>query len=196
MTVTCPVCGAADRIQKVSAVVAAGTTSGEFAGPSVGVTRREGRWGGIATYTTLRGSSATYLAGCLRPPARPGISRIYQDSTAFWTAVVFSLLAFGLLLYAGVAVRGALGWGMAIVAGGGMLLLVPAVLARESRTRAYELQLASWKRAMERWDRLYYCHRDDVVFEPGGRPFGPHELDYRLREGQTEALRPETEETA
>ena len=24
-----------------------------------------------------------------------------------------------------------------------------------------------WKKAMERWDRLYYCGRDDCVFIPG-----------------------------
>ncbi|MCE5206746.1 MAG: hypothetical protein LLG42_00365 [Chloroflexi bacterium] len=29
-----------------------------------------------------------------------------------------------------------------------------------------EKEMAAWQKSMEKWDRLYYCQRDDCVFDP------------------------------
>ncbi len=40
--------------------------------------------------------------------------------------------------------------------------------AREREQREIEReQVAHWNHAMERWNRLYYCSRDDIVYIPG-----------------------------
>ncbi len=45
--------------------------------------------------------------------------------------------------------------------------------------RRQELQLKAdeevnrWQRAMERWNRLYYCERDDCIFLPGSDTYAP-----------------------
>jgi hypothetical protein len=51
-----------------------------------------------------------------------------------------------------------------------MLLAQPSQeqkLAYQEQLRIHEQHLAKWKRASERWEQMYYCYRDDVVFIPG-----------------------------
>jgi hypothetical protein len=37
----------------------------------------------------------------------------------------------------------------------------------------YAIEKPRWDRAVHRWERLYYCARDDGVFIPGETPFIP-----------------------
>jgi len=153
----------------------------------VGVARTGGRLGGIATYTSLRSSSVTYLARCLAPPPGPRVSRIYEIAVLFWGAFAFCLCAFGGLLYTGTVIEGRLGTAMVTAGAAGLILAVVAFVARDRRLRSHELDLAEWNRAMKHWDRLYYCHRAAIVFEPDGvATFPPRELRERLagREGE------------
>ena len=47
-----------------------------------------------------------------------------------------------------------------------------SLVARRNRNttsqwqEASEQQISKWQKAMDRWDALYYCHRDDCVFIP------------------------------
>lgn len=52
---------------------------------------------------------------------------------------------------------------------------------REKNRVAYELPL--WQKAMSKWDTLYYCRRDDLVFDPGNHSsFSPEKIiDYCFR---------------
>jgi hypothetical protein len=34
------------------------------------------------------------------------------------------------------------------------------------KERAYALEKIAWEKAMNRWDRLYFCHRDGIIFDP------------------------------
>lgn len=45
----------------------------------------------------------------------------------------------------------------------------PKMGKRQREAAGYAQELAEWERAMQRWNALYYCYRDDVVFglEPG-----------------------------
>lgn len=37
----------------------------------------------------------------------------------------------------------------------------------ERETEKYAKDMAGWEKARQRWDTMYYCYRDDVVFVPG-----------------------------
>jgi hypothetical protein len=42
----------------------------------------------------------------------------------------------------------------------------------------YEVDISAWKAAKERWNKMYYCHRDDVIFIPGENSLGtPEQLE-------------------
>ena len=43
----------------------------------------------------------------------------------------------------------------------------------KSKRLQFPVEQARWERAMRRWERLYYCVRDDGVFTPGETPFMP-----------------------
>jgi len=62
MFTICPVCKKDDVIQKVSAVVTSGQSSGSFSGPSGGIAYVGGKWGAVSGYTTLSGRTVSELA--------------------------------------------------------------------------------------------------------------------------------------
>jgi DNA-directed RNA polymerase subunit M/transcription elongation factor TFIIS len=42
----------------------------------------------------------------------------------------------------------------------------------------YDAEFSAWKAAKERWNKMYYCHRDDVIFIPGENVLGtPEQLE-------------------
>ncbi len=48
----------------------------------------------------------------------------------------------------------------------GFVLLLIADRYRKSRGETrYALEKPAWDMAMQRWNRLYYCHRDGIVFD-------------------------------
>lgn len=48
-----------------------------------------------------------------------------------------------------------------------------------------EKTLSSWYRANNRWQKLYFCHRDDIVFIPGEGPFSSTEkMNEYLTQGE------------
>ena len=71
MPIVCPIDSKDDAIQKVSALVSAGKSTGSFSGPSGGLTRTGEGWGSTVGYTTLRGGTITDLAKMLTPPRKP-----------------------------------------------------------------------------------------------------------------------------
>jgi hypothetical protein len=57
------------------------------------------------------------------------------------------------------------GIGVSILVGAGLITLL--------MRRGIASQIAHWKMAKTRWDRLYYCARDDGVFDPDEGIFIP-----------------------
>jgi ribosomal protein L7/L12 len=39
----------------------------------------------------------------------------------------------------------------------------------DTRNREYNVSMAAWEKATKRVENMYYCQRDDVVFNPGGK---------------------------
>ncbi|MDY7076737.1 MAG: hypothetical protein SXV54_07395 [Chloroflexota bacterium] len=153
-SVVCPVCNKDQFVQKVSAVVSAGTVSGTFSGPSGGTIRSGNQSGTYGGYTSLSGTTASDLVLLLEAPKEPKMPRVMSKMDfLLWIALVVggAFLTFGLSL-----IVGFLCW-----------LLVDIVIGDKEEERAkYAQKKAQWETARERWSRLYYCHRDGIVFDP------------------------------
>jgi hypothetical protein len=188
----CPVCGKNDAIQKVSGVVASGQASGTFSGPSGGVVNVDGKWGAKGGYTTLSGSTVSNLAALLSPPPAPRKWPFGFFGTVLtvliWYFVVLPLVGGSIVfLIAAVVnlINNGLGWPTALAGvlvcllslGVGILIIRWYVKKfREARAN-HPLTRAAWESAIQRWERSYYCNRDDVVFDPDtGRTCQPQGL--------------------
>ncbi len=43
----------------------------------------------------------------------------------------------------------------------------------DQQTAEYPKRVAAWEAAMQEWNSLYYCYRDDIVFGPGSEDHAP-----------------------
>jgi hypothetical protein len=188
MPILCPVCGKDDATQKLSAIVSSGQASGTFSGPSAGVIRVGGKWGATGTYTTLSGSTATELARKLSPPPEPrkpsglgcwlyvGLFGSAVGALSVGSVLVVNLsdesapyMLFALLFYLSI-------------------LVITVVMHNTKKSRqiaTYTLEKPAWDAAMKRYKSLYYCFRDDVVFDPQtGETCAPESLNKFLYSGR------------
>ena len=143
----CPSCHQIDQVQKVSAIVSGGTIQG------ISST-------GASVYT------ASTLAQRLSLPTAPSVVRTGGCST------ILLILSGGLgIILLGIASSTSRGvpyyqsnWNIAI----GVLVFAAIVLIyRLAVTRSGaqdEKALAKWSQMRARWDKLYYCHRCDVIY--------------------------------
>ncbi len=167
--ILCPVCGKDDAIQKVSAIVASGRASGTLSGPSGGAAYVGGKWGITSGYTTLSGGITTELARKLSPPPQP--RAVSLGAVILLIVLGGSCLFWGLSLLSDIPEMA--GW--FILAG---VLLIPIAIAayQSGRARVAE-QGPAWEKSMQKWSRLYYCFRDDLVFDPStGKTCQPESL--------------------
>jgi len=169
MSALCPVCRKDDAIQRLSAVVSSGRASGTFSGPSVGVAHVDGKWDATGGYTALSGATATDLARKLSPPSKPD----KPSGLGCWLYVLVGFFGFGAFVaffnwvgetrYRGEHITLLMSLvSLAIVA-----LILVGDMNKKSRARAkYAEEKPAWDAAMKRYERLYFCFRDDVVFDP------------------------------
>lgn len=158
---TCPVCNKEDSIQRLSAIVASGTSSGTFSGPSGGVTHTGGEVGTYGGYTTLSGTSMSNLARALAFPAEPKFPMVYPP-LFFWILVIVSLVV-GLVT---------LGVGLVLFFFTWVYIVSNYQVILGSYSEEYAKhgkRLAEWKLARAYWSGLYYCHRDGILFDPVSR---------------------------
>jgi hypothetical protein len=175
---SCPLCHMVDRVQKVSGLVTAGASTSSAAGnvsdegPVIGSAGSE-----LGTVTTRRlhqeGSEQTRLSKLLSPPTEPPPESPRSAGTG---KAAVGLSAFAICSFLGAsAVAGVTG--QADISAYGLLLALAAVVGVVVlllRTRATDKRLEDewqaerdqWKTAKANWDKLYYCWRDDVVFDP------------------------------
>lgn len=151
----CPVCGEANKVRRVSAIVRSQTSVNES---TTRTTHATSLWNVVVWRDKYRRSSwtsktrsvrATELARALAPPPPPGgVGCLVVAAVGLF---LFSLSAFGDVLgvLIGVLLSGLCLWAASRV-----------MVARADPSSPYRRQLA-------RWGRLYYCATDDVVFLPG-----------------------------
>jgi hypothetical protein len=184
MPTICPECKKDDAIQRLSSVVSSGEASGSFSGPSVGITRVDGKWGTTGGYTTLSGTTMTELARKLTPPSEPRKSKLAGAAYPLLGIGLWGLSLIAVLGGASLPVIALLGSsvppigrpllcvagvinvliGIAMIIGGFLLIRQQGKAAEAARAR-YEAERQAWEEAMTKYDRSYYCFRDDVVFD-------------------------------
>lgn len=177
-TLACPQCHQIDRVQAVSAIVSAGTQTGQFLAATSFVGRRGG-WG----LTTGRNTSQSLLAQRLAPPPAPRKPR-----WGGWALVILTVAplcavygcvpaSFALVLTTPrTFAPSAAPAGFVVLSGSAVLLgafvAVALVVVRHGRKvaqwrRQLPMEQAQWEQAMATWEQLRYCARDDGVFLPG-----------------------------
>ncbi len=185
--VVCPIHGTGDNTQRVPGVVAGGQAQGTFSGPTGSVVNVDGKWGASGGYTALSGSTVTNLAASLMPPKEPKKRAFGWIATffmgymwiGFWVLIIGA--GVGGLVYEDVLLMGAGGtkplWERAGVALFALVLALIFIgicslgirwyIRKQQRVRKeYPAKKRAWDQAMARWNRSYYCFRDDIVFDP------------------------------
>ena len=90
MSLACPIDNKDNTIQKVSAVVAGGTSTGSFSGLTSGVVDVDGKTGNLGGFSTLTGGTKSNLASFLaspRMPHQPSNMNLLIIFIAFWASI-------------------------------------------------------------------------------------------------------------
>lgn len=169
-TIVCPQCNKDDAIQKVSAIVDSGKSTGSYSGPSTSHVSVDGKSGTSFGYSHLFGSNTTELARLLLPPTKPTNKNEYTNSEkqlgGLIMYAVFGVLI-GLLLF--VTENKIIG-SLIII---GSIIVTPIFVyyfpidrkQKEIIEANKVLIMQNWENANNRWSRLYYCHRNGIVFD-------------------------------
>lgn len=170
----CPRCNKNDMIQKISAIRKEGISTGVYAGPSGGVSYAGGKFGTVAGVTALRGTSITQLAALFQPPEKPkmGSPELNSKSAVGATIMVSAIIAL-IGLFCSFSSRGGdfLEWFIFVVVV--VFAAVGFILVMQGRNEAmpavkssYDAEIKKWENRMDIYNRIYYCRRDDICFDP------------------------------
>ena len=103
------------------------------------------------------------ISAVVSAPEEPSSSRI----SPFMTYLGYALGIFGVLWLIGFLIFGEVDLNVVLTAGLTIGVFIYFVyLRRRYQSTEYPTLKAAWDKAIERWDRLYYCDRDDIVFDP------------------------------
>ena len=191
MDLFCPIDKKDDSIQKASAVVAGGQSFGSFSGPTGGTVAYDGKTGNVSGYATLSGNSSSRLSQLLAPPPEPAkpsgfgcwwillwyptipslgvmlgfitVSPILAILGVLWQYVLFPNSNLDLI---GVIPAGGV---VGIFVGSYFVYRYFKGLENKKKAREevrYSEEKLIWDKLMQKWDRLYYCHKHDIVFDP------------------------------
>lgn len=151
----CPICTKDDAVQKVTTVVSNGNQNGTISGPTGGLVYSDGKFGYAAGYSVLNGKISTDLAKKLAAPEKPfaqvelGLGCLY-----FFLVIAMMVCAVSLNFVPAAII---------------LAILIAITIPLSKRPNPEEVLLKQtmlWESKMAVYDRLYYCHRDDVVFDP------------------------------
>jgi len=187
----CPECQQIDKVSKVATVVESGThrISGQV--PVSRTTQdSDGKWRTETTYESYSAVQQTTLAQRLNPPEAPslpphmigGIIGIVQKGVfyIYGGTIFFAGLAISTGPFAGAfspnlettsVIPRVLLFLLGIVTvpsylGLAVFLYKKKVASEEKQAQQYYEKLKKWEYSMDRWNRLYYCSRDDCIFFP------------------------------
>lgn len=172
VSLDCPQCGYMDQVQKVSVLYEESTIivpqtviySTQNGGPRYGTTEKEGH---------------TRLGRELQPPKLVATPGTEEWGVQFVLAIIAVVIIYNLASATYFQSLPLTVWPVI-----GVWLLLAIVVhylfrgARVRRREEHERNIAYWKVARETWERLYFCHRCGVVFEPGkALAVPPEEID-------------------
>lgn len=184
MSLACPVDNKDDSIQSLSALVIGGRATGSFSGPSGGVTYIDGKYGYTAGTTQLYGTMTTDLAKALdapKPPNKMGFWGLVGWSCLFYISICIIVGPFLVwprfkeavaknpeiqkrIFTPGLQIGCILImiFGLDPVVWPFLLIVKSKIDQRDDYGHRYDM----WRRAYMTWQKLYYCHRCGVVFNP------------------------------
>jgi hypothetical protein len=194
----CPKCNKDDSIQKLSAILATGISTGSYSGPSGGYVTVDGKSTNVSGYSHLSGSSVTELAKLVSPPDSPNKpvksmwGRVIAATIVLVTffcviqpflGIIFGITAFFLgdnfleeygnspTLILGALVLFGISIVILVLAGkiSTQKLDKSAEIKYQEALGEYSIAKPKWNSAMEKWKRSYYCHRDSLVFDSEGQ---------------------------
>jgi hypothetical protein len=180
MSIRCPLCNKDDEIRKVIGIYSAGVSSVSTAGSTIAVVNSPGdREDSLAGgYTMLQGVSQTGLSARLAPPPKPAM----KNPTSIPALLLVAVWIGGLMCLAqrignlgSNRQLGTVVFVMLLVIGSSFVIVL---LARLSRLKAkarekWEAEVALWQKVVSKWGELYYCARDDIVFDPTTEQYAP-----------------------
>nr|HET6901534.1 hypothetical protein [Ktedonobacteraceae bacterium] len=169
-TYKCPQCGQIDRVEKVSALVGAGTAAGLYTGNTSG--------SGV-----IAGISQTALSQKLSPPTKPTYQNPWGCVSSFITGMGIFIGTASLIGIISVLQQG-FSAGRRIDSSDwvgimqflsvifipliiSVLIIVVKAKTAQQRKITFAIEYPRWQHAMINWNELYYCARNDVVFRPG-----------------------------
>jgi hypothetical protein len=161
----CPLCKRNDQVEKISAILNKQTSQSNGYVPQQRIfTDNNGHVQSRTINVQVQTKHETTLAQRLVSPEKPKAPGKMQT----WPIL---LLAVPAIFYAQ-STRGFLTMLVALLFTAG-LFAIWIVLEKDNKKKhienmmAHERELGRWKQAVSRWQSLYYCGRDDIVFVPG-----------------------------
>ncbi len=172
MDMRCPICGSMDQTAKVSALIRSGSANGTAKGGTIGTT---GLGLGMAQL-----SMTSSLAQSLQPPVKPKPAKEPETTHSsngaatggclsvilLWTLAVILGFKASLFLDIIVFILGAI---LGSKIGGEIVRRSSDVAVERMKHEVVQNEIKEWPTAMSRWEKLYYCQRDDIVFLPETR---------------------------
>jgi hypothetical protein len=173
--ILCPLCGESDMVEKVSTIYLTGIGLNRGANQANFISNGDNTSAPGAGLEGLSSSDLRGLSRRLKPPATGKGSpfpTLHPDLVVLTFSLVLPVFIFGIFtsqqnmrLPAAVVLAGFYGlyfWKR------------KAMVARfESQINASRAAKQRAERSIGRWMKLYYCIRDDVVFQPGTGKFVP-----------------------
>jgi hypothetical protein len=144
----CPQCGMFDQVQKVSALVTAGASTTVVAG-------YDQRLSPPAEPRYISAWNAVTITGV--------VGLTFLALASLFSALLFLNLTAGQLPACVIGILLVTLWFALSVAH----MAVPTWWKNKRMAEVWQAEYARWQVAMARWEALYYCLRDDVVFFPG-----------------------------
>jgi len=158
MSNVCPICKKDDALQKLSSIASSGSARGSFSGSSVGLAHIDGKWGTTSGSSYLSGTLTTDLAKLCAPPKEPVNPRNRMGIIGSLVGTLPIMLGIFMLTLD-------IGIGKYVILGG--LATLPFLRwASTSAIRKYDDEQSAWALKMAKYNKLYYCFRDDAIFNP------------------------------
>ncbi|MDW8212458.1 MAG: hypothetical protein RMJ55_02785 [Roseiflexaceae bacterium] len=177
----CPICHRSDKTEKLSSIVRSGTDniSGTITTTSTYIDNH-GRKQYDTHVTPLTATRQSELARILNPPEEPekpsGFGCLWIPILLLLLFFTFNCLLMALATAGNIGTYNKLAGGLTEIALFAIIVFLFIASLRylrrkdksilERNKQIYFTEKSRWDSAMSIWSRSYYCHRDDVVFDP------------------------------
>jgi hypothetical protein len=154
--IRCPLCNRVDNISKVSAVYSSGVSEGRYSGTAISYiapfSSKESSSIAV-TPVSMGGFNITDLSRRLAPPPKP----MYPSKVLFVIFLILASFSFPLCFLFGIGIPF-----FAIF----ISLTIWQGIKNGNKTKEIKEYIPIYEKAIVRWNKLYYCFRDDIVFDP------------------------------